>query len=74
MTEVTPEELEALKGTLIRPYDPFGGPLFRSRVFRCEGKVYLFVDMLHMVSDGTSLDALYRDIARAYRGEKLSRD
>ncbi len=74
VTEVTPEELEALKGTLIKPYDPFGGPLFRSRVFRCEGKVYLFVDMLHMVSDGASLDALYRDIARAYRGEELSRD
>jgi hypothetical protein len=30
--------------------------------------------MLHTVSDGSSLSVLYRDIARAYRGEALSPD
>ena len=72
--DVAPKELEALMATLKKPFRIFRTPLFRSKVFRCEGELYLFVDMLHLVSDGSSLNALYKDISRAYWGKSLSQD
>ena len=57
--------------TLIRPYMLFNEQLFRFEIYRtCEGN-YLFMDLHHIVADGTSLAILINDINRAYSKEKL---
>ena len=45
--------------------------LFRFEIHRtCDGN-YLFLDIHHIVADGTSLGIILNDINRAYSGEKL---
>ena len=61
------------KETLVRPYMLFNEKLFRFEIYRtCEGN-YLFLDLHHIVADGTSLAIIMNDINRAYSGEKLDR-
>ena len=57
--------------TLVRPYMLFNEQLFRFEIHRtCDGN-YLFLDIHHIVADGTSLGINLNDINRAYSGEKL---
>ena len=57
--------------TLVRPYMLFNEQLFRFEIHRtCDGN-YLFLDIHHIVTDGTSLGIILNDINRAYSGEKL---
>ena len=72
--EISPEEVDTLSTTLKKPFTLFHQPLFRSQVLRCGEDVYLFTDMHHTVSDGFSIGILLRDIAKAYRGEEMTRD
>ena len=49
----------------------FNEQLFRFEIHRtCDGN-YLFLDIHHIVADGTSLGIILNDINRAYSGEKL---
>ena len=57
--------------TLVRPYMLFNDQLFRFEIYRtCDGN-YLFLDIHHIIADGTSLGIILNDINRAYSGEKL---
>ena len=57
--------------TLVRPYMLFNEQLFRFEIHRtCDGN-YLFLDIHHIVADGTSLGIILNDINRAYSGERL---
>ena len=57
--------------TLVRPYMLFNEQLFRFEIYRtCDGN-YLFLDIHHIIADGTSLGIILNDINRAYSGEKL---
>ena len=57
--------------TLVRPYMLFGEQLFRFEIYRtCDGN-YLFLDVHHIIADGTSLGIMIQDINRAYAGETL---
>ena len=57
--------------TLVRPYMLFNDQLFRFEIYRtCDGN-YLFLDIHHIIADGTSLGIILNDINRAYCGEKL---
>ena len=59
------------RDTLVRPYMLFNEQLFRFEIYRtCDGN-YLFLDLHHIVADGTSLAIIINDIIRAYSGEKL---
>ena len=59
------------KETLVRPYMLFNEQLFRFELYRtCDGN-YLFLDIHHIIADGTSLGIIINDINRAYSGEKL---
>ena len=59
------------RDTLVRPYMLFYEQLFRFEIYRtCDGN-YLFLDLHHIVADGTSLAIIINDINRAYSGEKL---
>ena len=59
------------KETLVRPYMLFNEQLFRFEIYRtCDGN-YLFLDIHHIIADGTSLSIIINDINRAYSGETL---
>ena len=59
------------KETLVRPYMLFNEQLFRFELYRtCDGN-YMFLDIHHIIADGTSLGIIINDINRAYSGEKL---
>ncbi len=56
---------------LIQPFTLLGSPLYRIKIFKTQNGNYLFMDVLHIVSDGTSMAILLDSINRAYAGEKL---
>ncbi|MGO5542324.1 amino acid adenylation domain-containing protein [Blautia sp. HCP3S3_H10_1] len=59
------------KENLVRPYMLFNEQLFRFEIYRtCDGN-YLFLDIHHIIADGTSLGIIINDINRAYSGETL---
>ena len=62
------EGFEAEKKRLVQPYHVLRERLFRIRLFEVEGEHYLFIDVNHIIFDGTSLDIFCRDINRAYLG------
>ena len=56
---------------LVRPYGLFGEPLYRFEIHRTMEGSYLFMDLHHLIADGTSLGILIDQINRAYSGEIL---
>ena len=64
----------AMKDTLVQPFQVIGGTLYRCRFFRTEKAGYLFFDVHHTVSDGTSMKVLMADIIKAYMGMDLDKD
>lgn len=61
----------ALCAYLIKPFTLIGSPLYRIKIFKTQKGNFLFMDVHHIVSDGTSLGILLNDINRAYAGEAL---
>jgi amino acid adenylation domain-containing protein len=50
------------------PIDLTGGPLWRTRVVRCDEREYILVITVHhIIFDGWSQAILYRELGRAYR-------
>ncbi|AMD17809.1 hypothetical protein TL18_07125 [Methanobrevibacter sp. YE315] len=72
--EMTEKELEDILPDLVVPFNIFGGPLARFRIFKTEKTCYLFMDIHHLIGDGTSSNIFYKDIVSAYRGEELPED
>ena len=65
---------EMNRETLVRPYMLFNEQLFRFEIYRtCDGN-YLFLDIHHIIADGTSLGIILNDINRAYSGEILEKE
>ncbi len=59
---------------LIKPFELFGAPLYRISVYSTEKENYLFMDLHHIISDGTSEVILLKDITRAYMGEEIKKE
>lgn len=59
------------KSDFVRPFDLAKAPLMRMKVLKKEGKVQLFFDMHHIISDGVSLNILIDEFSRLYNGETL---
>lgn len=64
------ERIDSVKAGLVEPFDLLGGRLFCMKLIRAE-KNYLFLDIHHIVCDGSSLLIFFEDISRAYAGETL---
>ncbi|MBO6084494.1 MAG: AMP-binding protein, partial [Candidatus Methanomethylophilaceae archaeon] len=58
---------------LIEPFD-LGKGTCRFRIIRTKAARYLFMDIHHIVADGTSLRILARDIGNAYDGRPLAKE
>lgn len=65
----TEAQFQAVKDTLVQPFKLIGERLYRARMFETEKGLYLFLDIHHMMFDGTSYRTLLRDIAAVYFGE-----
>ena len=65
---------ENIKDTIkkfIRPFELEKAPLFRAELIENEEKVYLLVDMHHIISDGVSMSIIINEFAQLYNGKKL---
>ncbi len=60
--------------SLVRPFEIVGGPLYRVEIYECKDNNYLFLDVHHLICDGTSENILLNDINKAYSGEKLEKE
>ena len=65
-------DIEQEKKRLLRPFDINGGRLFRYNILKDAGHLYLFVDIHHVIADGTTLSILLHDIEAAYNGKELA--
>lgn len=61
-------EFQRIRDELVQPHRLLGSHLYRSRVFETECGTYLFLDVHHIVFDGSSMRVLLEDIAAVYEG------
>lgn len=57
---------------LVTPFKLIDGRLFNAALYQTKSGNYFFIDIHHMICDGTSLAILVEDINRAYAGETLA--
>lgn len=62
-------EMEALKDALEQPFHLIGCHLYRCRLFRTEAALYLFLDIHHMLADGTSMKIMLRELSDRCLGD-----
>ena len=55
--------------SLIRPFEIIGKKLYRAEIYATNSGNYLFLDVHHILSDGTSLGILLDEINRCFCGE-----
>ena len=68
---VSDEEFEAMKPTLVAPFRYLEEKLFSFRIFQTPAAKYLFYNIHHSRFDGESMNILLTDIERAYQGMPL---
>jgi len=69
------EEFTLLKDRLIQPFRSLLNTLlYRIRIFQTEEWLYLFIDLHHLIGDGTSMQILLRNLSLAYRKKPLPHD
>ncbi|MFD2784201.1 non-ribosomal peptide synthetase [Hymenobacter rubripertinctus] len=70
--ECAPEALEAYLHAYLRAFDLTQAPLLRSALIKVTGLGYAWVvDIHHIISDGTSQEALIGDFFQFYQGQAL---
>ena len=72
--KISEEELDLLKDTLVAPYKVINSPLFRCRLFETEKAAYLYINVHHIIFDGTSFNIFMNSVINAYFGAPLEKD
>ena len=72
LAELTEQDIAKRKETFVKPFDLFTGPLYRIAVYYTDTYTYLFLDIHHIIIDGTALGVFMADLAKAYGGEQLA--
>ena len=65
------DDIEAVKKTMVQPFNIVGDRLFRIRLLRDKEHFYYFQDVHHTLFDGGSQALMLADIEKAYNGEPL---
>ena len=65
------DDIEAVKKTLVQPFNIVGDRLFRIRLLRDKEHIYYFQGTHHTIYDGSSHDIMLADIEKAYKGQPL---
>jgi amino acid adenylation domain-containing protein len=68
------ENIDAIKASLVIPFDIYGDQLFHIRLLRDTVHLYLFIDYHHIIIDGTSMKLMLNDIDKAYHGVVLEKE
>lgn len=74
--ELKEEEFLNIKDELIKPFNPYKQPYLRKAIYKTEDNAYLFMDHYHIITDGTSLDIIFKQITNVYNDEnyELAKD
>ncbi|MBQ5316381.1 MAG: amino acid adenylation domain-containing protein [Oscillospiraceae bacterium] len=67
-------EFRALLPGLMQPFRLLSDRLFRIRIFETDEGRHIFMDMHHIIFDGSSMLIIMKDLEKAYRGEKLEKE
>ncbi|MBP9988346.1 MAG: amino acid adenylation domain-containing protein, partial [Ruminococcus sp.] len=59
------------KSELVKPFELLSDRLYRIAIYQTEQGNYLFMDLHHIISDGTSEAIIISDIEKAYSGQTL---
>ena len=65
-------DIEAEKQQMIVPFDIYNDRLFHIRLLKDQQHFYVFLDIHHIIGDGTTLKVMLTDIEKAYNGEALA--
>ncbi len=69
--EIFKAELD--KSKLVRPFTMLDSPLYRAEIYQGKDN-YLFLDLHHIICDGTSEAVILSDISKAYLGEDIAKE
>ena len=64
-------DIEAEKQQMIVPFDIYNDRLFHIRLLKDSEHFYFFLDIHHIIGDGTTLKVMLTDVEKAYNGEML---
>jgi len=64
-------ETDKLPDPLVTPFELFGGRLYRMIIYKTQEGNYLFLELHHIICDGTSEAVIIEDINSAYAGNAL---
>ena len=62
-------ETDTLPEQMVTPFELFGGRLYRMNIYKTKEGNYLFLELHHIICDGTSEAVLVEDINAVYAGE-----
>ncbi|HEX3046892.1 MAG TPA: condensation domain-containing protein [Bacillota bacterium] len=66
------ESIPEIIGQFIRPFEVSKAPLLRVKLLQLNQESHILIyDMSHIISDGTSVNIISRELVRLYHGEKL---
>ncbi|MGN1457710.1 MAG: condensation domain-containing protein, partial [Acutalibacteraceae bacterium] len=73
---VEPVECDELPETseLVKPFELLGGNLYRAKIYKTKTANYLFLELHHIIGDGTSMAVIIDDINNAYDGKALEKE
>ena len=69
---VRQSEIQQIKDAFTQPFDLFTGPLCRIVIYATEEYTYLFMDIHHIIVDGSALSVFTTDLVAAYQGRTLT--
>ena len=69
--KLSESELRSLIPSLMQPFRLLSDRPFRIRIFETEAGIYLFMDLHHIIFDGTSMLVIMRDLEKAYSGSAV---
>ena len=69
--QISESELLETAHSLMQPFFLLKEPLFRIRIFDTGNNVYLFMDLHHIIFDGSSMIILMKDIEHAYLDDNV---
>ena len=64
-------DIEAEKQGMVTPFDLYNDRLFRIRLLKDAEHFYLFIDIHHIICDGSALRVILADVDAAYNGKTL---
>ena len=72
VTDLTEQEFDTLKGTLVKPFALTNTNFCRGGIYRTPAGAYLFLDFHHIVTDGFSLRVILDEIYACYQDATYS--